>query len=184
MLKNAKAGNPHELTEKYKNALQSKYCVLDSFSLSNYDRDFESLEKHLADIVKSSYDPRDRIVIDHFDTDFYIDEFPYGLGLYNLFTVFRKLDIPLYVMALVTNHHGIAKEINQLAPDPHDRPTVIETFISSIHYAVSYKDCSVDADMITIPGLCMIGQSRVHRHAIFRFIESELINQIAVSTNP
>jgi hypothetical protein len=176
--------NPDELTENYKTALQSKYCVLDNFSLIRYDRHFELLEKHLGSIIKSQYDPNDRIVIDHFDTDYYLDGFPYGLGLYNLFTVFRKLDIPLYVMLLVTNHYGIAKEVNCLAPDPCDRPTIIETFVSKLHYASVYNNHNVDADMISVPGLCMLGQGRVHRHAIFRFIESELMDHIALSTNP
>jgi len=176
--------SPYELTENYKTALQSKYCVLDNFSLARFDSNFELLEKHLSNIVKSKYDPCDRIVVDHFDTDYYLNGFPYGLGLHNLFTVFRKLDIPLYVMLLVTNHYGIAREVNCLAPDPCDRPTIIETLISNLHYAGVYNDHNVDADMISIPGLCMLGQGRVHRHAIFRFIESELMTHIAVSTNP
>ena len=142
------------------------------------------MENHLATIIKPSYNSDDRIIIDHFDTDYYFEGFDYGLGIYNLFTLFRKLDIPLFVMLLVTNHFGITAEINQLAPDPQDRPTVIETLVSSIHYAENYQDLNIDADNISIPGLCMLGAPRVHRHAVFRFIESELADQIALSTNP
>jgi hypothetical protein len=84
-------------------------------------------------------------------------------------------------MLIVTNHFGIGQEIEQLTSDPYDQPTVIETFISTLHYTNNYQDLDINADCIIRQGLCMMGAGRVHRHAMFRFIESKLQDQVAVS---
>jgi hypothetical protein len=170
-----------ELTNEYKNLLQSKYSILDHVSICAFDHDFPLLERWLGRNKKSIYNANDRIIIEHFDTDYYLSGVNYGLALYNLFTVFKKLDIPFFTMLIVTNHFGIEQEIKQLALDPYDRPTVIETFVSTLHYTNNYQDQGIDADSIIRPGLCMMGTGRVHRHAMYRFIESKLQDHVAVS---
>jgi hypothetical protein len=170
-----------ELTDDYRNFLTTKYNVLGGVHLIRYDSDFEKIETILSTLKKDCHPPADRIVIEHFDTDYYLPEFPYGFTLHNLFTAFRKVDLPLFTMLLITNHFGIKREVEKLITDPNDCPTIVETFISSYHYTNYYQDIKVDADEIVMPGVCMMGTKRVHRHAFYRYAESNnLLDYIAI----
>lgn len=171
-----------ELTDEYHEFIYNKYNVLGNLRLVANDTDFENVERKLSLLKKDSYESNDRIVIEHFDTDYYLDEFPYGLTMYNLFTVFRKLDIPLFTMLMVTNSFGIKHEVYRLVSNANDCPTVIETFISWYHYTTDYQDMPIDADEITIPGISMIGHTRTHRNALYHYIEdNNLLDVIAVA---
>ena len=171
-----------EITSEYLAVLNNKYKIIDHVNLLSVDFDFALLEKFLNKTKKSYYQANERYIIEHFDTDYYLPEFPYGLTLYNLFIAFKKLDIPLFTMLIITNSFGIEHEINALAPDCNDRPTVITTFISHLHYTNEYCNVDVDAKEITVPGICMMSRSRVHRHALYNFFEREsLLDFLAVT---
>lgn len=171
-----------ELTPEYQAALYSKYKIVDRIKLLTVDYDFKLLEEWLIKSKKDFYCQNERYIIEHFDTDYYLPEFPYGVSLYNLINAFKKIDIPLFTLLIVTNSFGIKDEINALIPNPADNPTVIYTFISQLHYTNNYNDQLVDADKITIPGICMIGRPRVHRHALYNFFaNNQLLNLLAVS---
>lgn len=169
-----------ELSPKYQKAIYNKYTIIDHIHLLDVDHNFGILETQLAKTKKDYYHPTDRYIIEHFDTDYYLPDFPYGLSLYNLFTVFKRLDIPLFTMLLATNSFGIEQEVVALSPDPTDQPTVVCTFVN---HAEHYRDVTISADEITVPGLCMMaGVRRVHRNAMYRFLEREsLLDLIAVS---
>jgi hypothetical protein len=172
------------MTEQYCNVLYKKYNVLGHFQFKQFDSNWIQFESYLESIKKNVYEHHDRYIIEHQDTDYYIlNDFPYGFWLYNLINVFKNLDIPLYTILLYTNHFGISKEIDRLAPDINDRPTVIETFITNTHYSNSYVDTPVEIDDIEIPAICMMGGTkRVHRFALFRFFEKyNLLDRIATS---
>lgn len=172
------------MTQAYRKAIGKKYSIMAHIEFKNFDADFKVLEKQLLLIKKDSFANNERIIIEHQDTDFYLPEFSYGLGLYNVFTAFKKIDIPLFTMLLFTNHFGIAQEVNRLAPDPNDRPTVIESFITFKHYSNNYQPIDLDVDQINMPGLCMLGASRVHRHAMYNFLRDEnLLPVVATSIN-
>jgi hypothetical protein len=174
-----------ELTNEYYDYLSSKYNLLGNTHLTLVDYRPCLLETKLAAIKKEQYEPNDRFIIEHFDTAYYLPEFFYGIVLYNVIVAFKKLDIPLFVLLLVTNNFGVSAEIDLLAPDPIDRPTVISTFISIAHYTNNYQDMTIDVNDITMPGLCMLGQSRVHRNALYRlFKNNKLLDRIAVAIRP
>jgi len=172
------------MTENYQEAVYRKYNVLDHFEFKNFDSDWHWLESQLKSNKKDVYGPTDRYIIEHQDTDYYLlNDFAYGVGLYNLFNVFKNLDIPLYTMLLYTNHFGISQEIECLAPDVNDRPTVIETFLTKTHYSNNYQNIEIDSTDIELPALCLIGGTkRVHRIALFRFFEKHnVLSRIATS---
>jgi len=171
-----------ELTDEYKDFIYSKYNVLGNIRLIANDSDFENVEKMLSTMKKDIHLPTDRIIIEHFDSDYYLPEFPYGLTMYNLFTAFKKLDIPLFTMLLVSNSFGIEKEVQQLIIDTNDCPTVINTFISWYHYTNQYQEIEIDADEIIMPGISMMGHARAHRNALYHYIESNsLLDKVAVT---
>ena len=170
-----------ELTEDYINFLSTKYNVLGGVHLVRHDSNFDRIETMLSSLKKNHHPHNDRIVIEHFDTDYYLPEFPYGFTLHNLFTAFKKVDLPLFTMLLITNHFGIKKEVEKLIDDPGDCPTIIETFISTCHYTNNYRDIEINTDEIVMPGVSMMGVRRVHRNAFYRYAESNnLLDCIAI----
>jgi hypothetical protein len=174
--------SPTLMTAAYCDAIYAKYSIIGHLEFKQFDHDFNILEKHLQLIKKDQFSHNERIIIEHQDCDYYLKDFPYGIGLYNLFTVFKKIDIPLFTILLFTNHIGISREINALAPDVHDCPTVIESFITKTHYSNNYQPIQLEVDQIQRPGLCMLGQPRVHRHAMYHFLEKEnLLPLVATS---
>ena len=172
------------MTDQFQHAIYRKYNILDHFEFKEFDADWLNFESHLRSIRKDVYEHNDRYIIEHQDTDYYIEQtFPYGIGLYNLINMFKNLDIPLHTMLLFTNHFGISAEINRLAPDVNDRPTVIETFITNTHYSSNYIEPEINSDAIEYPAICLIGGTRrVHRFALFRFFEQHhLLNTVPTS---
>jgi len=170
------------MTPAYQKAIYAKYSIVLHLEFKMFDYNFDILEQHLLSIKKDQFFHNDRIIIEHQDCDYYLKDFPYGVGLYNLFTAFKKIDIPLFTMLLFTNHFGIEQEVKKLAPDPNDRPTVIESFITKTHYAEKYQPVELSSDQIQRPGLCMMGNHRVHRHVMYRFLEQEqLLSCVATS---
>ena len=170
------------MTQGYRDVVYNKYRVVLHLEFKQFDQDFTILEEHLRTVKKQSFDPDERIIIEHVDTDYYFNEFAHGLGLYNLFTAFKQVDIPLFTMLLFTNHFGIQREVDELAPDTNDKPTVIETFITKTHYTNNYRPILLNQDQIQRPGLCMMSQGRVHRHAMYHFLEKEnLLPVVATS---
>lgn len=171
------------MTQGYRDVLYEKYKILGHIEFKTFDKDFTVLEDFLHLIKKDYFEPNERIIIEHVDTDYYLPEFPYGINLYNLVTAFRKVDIPLFTLLLFTNNFGISKELAQLAPGEH--PTVIETFIIDPHWTENYQDVKVNADNIEMPALTMLGHNRSHRNVLYHFLkENNLLDQVAVTGRP
>lgn len=170
------------MTENYKDKLQKKYNILDHLHMKWFDFDWMLLETYLTSIKLDRYLPEHKYIIEHVDTDYYHPEFKYGFWIYNLIKVFKQVDIPLHTILLFSNHFGIEKEIQDLAPDHNDRPTVISSFIARTHYANHYQPVDVDPDLIQYPAICMMGGGRNHRNAMFRFLQkNNLLDIVPVS---
>lgn len=173
---------PLLMTENYKKILYSKYEILGHYEMKFFDSNWPSFEDHLRSIKLDHYSPAQKYIVEHIDIDYYHPAFPYGFWISNLVSVFKNVDIPLHALLLFTNHFGIEKEIAALAPDPHDRPTVISSFIAKPHYSSSYQSVQIDPDLIQCPAICMMGAPRTHRHVMFRFLENHnLLNSVATS---
>jgi len=176
----------HELTDKYFNKLSSHFNILDVINFLAFDRDFNVLKDRLAELNQESFGEKDKIVITHFDTDYYDSNFlKFGLNLYNFFSVIDEMNIPHFVFVICTNHFGISKEIEEINKnhDPDDKPIVIETFLSSKHYCSEVvNDIPVNIESIQRPALSMMGARRSHRFALYNFIkQSGLIDKIEIS---
>jgi hypothetical protein len=173
---------PLEMSSQYHDLLYSKYTVIGHFNFLQFHSDFSILEQCLEQCQKDCFAPTDRIIIEHMDTDYYLGQFPYGLGLLNLIRAFKEVDIPLFTLLLFTNHFGIEQELDSLLSThcDGDRPTVITSLISTAHYSTNYVDVCIDADAIEIPAISMMNHSRVHRDVLATFInQNGLQNTIA-----
>lgn len=170
------------MTENYKSMLYKKYNVVGHLEFKQFDHDFLSLEEYLQQRRKDTFDLFDRFIIEHVDTDYYIDGFPYGFNLYNLFTAFKKVDIPLFTMLLFTNNFGIEEEVKELIEDYNDFPTIIYSFVTKTHCGSHYSHRDIDTSSITMPAVCMLGKPRSHRNALYRYFEDQnLLDRVAVS---
>jgi hypothetical protein len=164
----------HELIDQtILSAIKKKYNVIDVFALMEFDHDFDSLKQHLQTRKKDCFGPKDRIVINHFDTDYYVHN-QFGINLINLFTVWRDLDLPMYLILIYTNHIGIRQEIDLMCKTNHplDRPTLIETFIDPMSYSSDTytHEPNINIEQIEYHGLSMMNAPRSHRYALYNHI--------------
>lgn len=175
--------NESNLTPLYHKFIYEKYNILAHIPSQQFDHSPVEFENFLRSLRKETFLPNDRIVIEHMDTDYYHSSFRNGIFITNLIKAFHAVDIPTFVLLLVTNHFGIKKEINELVIDKHDLPTVIETFLYQPHVQPEYKDIELKVTSIQMPALCLMGGiARSHRHALYDFIlKNDLTNHIAVT---
>jgi hypothetical protein len=170
------------MTKNYQEVFYSKYDILGHYEIKWFDSDWPLFEKHLQSIKLDYYTPKQKYIVEHVDTDYYHPDFNYGFCLSNLISAFKTVDIPLHALLLFTNHFGIEREINALAPDPHDRPIVVTSFITTTHYINRYQPVDVNPELIKYPAICMMGASRTHRNVVFRFLERHnLLETVAIS---
>lgn len=158
-----------KLDPEYQTLLEQRYNILDIIETKEFDQDPMTLIPRLEASRRESFSERDRYVIVLFDTDYFWHG--HGIGINNLFAVWKHLDLPFYTLLLYTNHIGIHQQIEDLTKDLHelDRPTVIETFINPNNYDVSYYEPK-DPDIASIDyhALClMAGTDRSHRYATY-----------------
>ena len=73
-------------------------------------------------------------------------------------------------MLFFTNHFGIEREIDKLIDHPADRPTVISSFITTVHYSNNYQPINIDADQVTMPALSLMNTPRSHRFGLYNFL--------------
>ncbi len=156
-------------------AMQQKYNIIDTIRFLHYDQDFVGLKYRLLGLKKKNeFLPNDRIIINHFDTDYFIHN-QFGINLTNFFTVWEEVDLPKYLILLYTNNPGIGREIDVICQHSHpaDRPTVFETFIDPASY--SYDTYKTEPDMnieqIEYHGLAMMNAPRTHRYALYNHIQ-------------
>ena len=165
---------PGSVHPDFLQAIKQTCNVLDVFILHKYDYQFDQLRERLAAVKKDQFDPADRIIVVHFDSDYYIHN-QFGINLINLFTLWQDLDIPLHAMLIYTNHIGIQREIDLLCKhrDPGDRPTVIETFVNQLSYdpALYEHEPDLNVDQIVYHGLSLMGHPRSHRYALYNHLK-------------
>lgn len=163
-----------EMPAEVAEVLRARYNILGHWNFLHFDSNFVALRTLLLAIKKERFDPQDRIIIEHQDTDFYIKECCVGINLRNFFCVVRELDIPLYLFIFYTNHFGLQKELDILSASNHkkDRPIVIESFLSNLHHdkkRIMPIDCNFEH--IEFNMLCMLNLKRSHRHAAYHALE-------------
>lgn len=165
-----------EIPDVVMEILNQKFKLLDHLSFLEFDHDFDVLRSRLSICFKQYYPPNEKILVEHFDTDYYIKECKVGINLRNFFGVIEELGISPSTFIIYTNHFGISQEIDLICSEGFhvkDRPTVIESFLSILHHDPgSIIDIPADFERIQFQGLCMMHMKRTHRHAVFNSIKS------------
>lgn len=99
----------HESVEKQ---LYSKYEILENYDLFYYQHNFYELYNQLIKNRKEYYEPGQRIILQHFDTAWYFENFVISDIIYNTLKCFQLVDIDPGSILFVTNHYDITNEIN------------------------------------------------------------------------
>lgn len=152
------------------NYIHSKYNVLAEINLFELD----SAPHKIYDILKASYknryQPTDRILIYHYDTDFYYTQSSPGFTVYNLLNCLKLLDIPVCFCMLLTNHYGIAEEINQLSNDSV-KMTIFESNYQLMQTAPKANAIDVNIDQIKQAFINLNGAQRPHRILFLSYLK-------------
>lgn len=164
----------HELPDVVYNLLDRRYQIIEHMSFLEFDHDFEILRSRLTACKKKKFNVNDRIIIEHFDTDYYFDQCTTGVNLRNFFVLLEELDIPRYIFIFYTNHFGLQKETDSLCQycEKQDRPTIIESFLSKLsHDPSKLQDIDCDFHLINHHALCMMHLTRSHRNAMYHALK-------------
>jgi len=178
----------NHIPEQFCTLLSKHFKILEFINFLQFDHNYDVLYEKLSNLKKQTFDRNEKIIIEHFDTDYYKkDILKYGLILYNFFSIAKTLDIPLSVFVFFSGHFGISKEIDKILAnhDKNDRPLIFETFIEKPVYDTkpnAYKDIDININKIKYQGLSMMGAPRSHRFAFYNYlVKNNLLDKIEVS---
>ena len=177
-----------DLSEVFVSALQKRFNLLTLIDIDNIDENWDILKDILVQTRKEIYQPNDRYVIVHSDTDYYLPECPYGLSIFNLVRTFLHNDIPLNTLLLITDHKGIRKEFELLIPDEmheHNFPTIVDDCLTALvntRIGMNQEETHFKESDIVKHGVSMIGIPRIHRNMLYNQLrEQNLLDTYAVA---
>jgi hypothetical protein len=176
------------LTPQYRHLLTERFNILGEFDLVAYDNDFAMLNNHLTACKPPSFNVDDRIIIIHYDTDYYMPNSKYGMAIHNLVKTFIAVDISLAVVIFITNHVNIHQDFEDLIPSKfreYNFPHIIDNFITVFHpadlIANQMQNITFTND-ISHSAVCMMGGKRIHRNIMFNeFTKHKLLDNIMCS---
>lgn len=146
--------------------------ILGLVDLLDCDHNSKLLKDRLKSLYKSYYQPNEKIVILHFDTEYFYHGHPLGFTTHNLFSIWRDLDIPFSAMLLLHNYSNINLAIEPFIVSPNDRPTTINLLVN--HYSLGQVKHWVDSPMpnknIQYHAVCLMSTIRSHRIALMKYL--------------
>lgn len=176
----------HDLNSQALDIIKSKYQLVCTVNLVDYDTRWKDLIKILYKFRNATFEHNQRILILHHDTDYYCEKHSIGNSIYNLFKIFAAFNIPCDKIIFLTNHYGIKKEIVHVAKLIANDvpPTVIYT---SLWYDFPYEGTintapGIEPDPVTQLFHCLNGKQRMHRIFLLCDLkESGLLDQGIIS---
>jgi hypothetical protein len=149
---------------------QSPEWGLESFAINK-------LYSLLAPLTKKTYDINDRIIIMHFDTDYYIDPLDNshpGLMITYVQQMCSALNIPNYFILMITNHDNIEKELTYLQkkysvddiPIPYINCELVMYAINSS----AAQPVNLNQELICKKYSCLNYNSRPHRDRLMSLL--------------
>ena len=149
--------------------LQEKYNIVAEIDLFSY-YDPQLLYRDLKSAYKECYESTDRILIYHYDTDFYYAKGSPGFTISNLITCLNSLDISVNFCLLLTNHYGISHEINSLTTSELCMP-IFENNYQLLQTDPDPKPININVDKIRKSYICLNGSQRTHRVLFLSYLK-------------
>lgn len=150
----------------------------------HYDNRIKALHDVLTPFRHHVFDPTQRIVLLHNDTEYFLPGQQLGFTMHNVMNCWRSLDLPWHAMMVVTNHADYTAAVWQSRDLPQqDRPDIQHCLVN---------DCSWQAAQHWIrPGanrqprfaaLSLMATRRSHRIALWQFVQQQdLQGHIAIN---
>lgn len=159
--------------------------ILDVIDLLHFDSDLPGLRDRLQKLKKETFSPKEKIVILHFDSEYYYQNCPLGFQTHNLFSIWRSLDLPYSVMTLIHNQAGSERGIKDFIMHPADSPTVINVLVNKC----SFRHIEKYIQPISVPksldffAMCLMGGTpRAHRIALMQYLsKNNLLKTVKTS---
>lgn len=175
-----------QLDQDFVNLINKKFMVLDTIDLFFYDHNFDQLLARLNQNKKSYYRPNEKIVILHFDTEYYLYKECPGISVTNLHIILDYLDIPFSAILLITNHYGLESKLTaarkEFTTEEKNMPTVFCNFQFCLINPSAVKPISINTESIEHSLICLNGQNRSHRSAVVAmFKHKDLLKSNLVS---
>jgi hypothetical protein len=155
---------------KIAQSLQEKYNIVAEIDLLKLDSNPQLLYHALKLAYREYYKPNDRILIYHYDTDFYYAKGSPGFIISNLMTCLKSLDISVNFCLLLTNHYGISDEINRLSFDDLDMP-IFENHYQLLQTTPTPIPIDINIDKIKKTYICLNGVKRSHRVLFLSYLK-------------
>jgi hypothetical protein len=163
--------------------LKAKYNIIAEIDLYKLGNNPSRMYQTLRSAYKDHYDPNDRILIYHYDTDFYQEGGGSGFIISNLMTCLNHLDISECFCLLLTNHYGISNEINQLSTNKIGMQ-IFENNYTEIQTNPNPNPIDINVEKIVKPYICLNGAKRSHRVMVLCYLrEHQLLDRGIVSWN-
>jgi len=165
------------------NFINTDVNILGVFDLILYDHNFELLYEKLNSLKKDYFDPADKIIILHTDTEYFYQGNRLGFTLHNLLTCWRDLDIPFHVMVIYANQSTLELAVEPFIVDQRDRPVIIPVVVNkdSWHEITSIPPFEIYKN-IQQNAFCLMGAERQHRIKFFQYLSKHnLFDHIKVN---
>ena len=164
----------------HQTARRYNYNFIDSIRLINHDNAWHGLTRHYQALKKPTYDPRERFLVQHFDTEYFFNGI--GFTTENFITMIRHLDIDPVRFVIMTNHYGSSKYWHQFCPGELNRFHVIETPLTFPTLGALQNYFLQPEFYCQYHFVCMMGNMRTHRTLLLKFLhQHNLIENNLVS---
>lgn len=149
--------------------LSQHYRIVGELDFLDVNYDAVGVYRHLASLHRDHYDPDEKILIYHYDTDCY-GVAHYGVMLYNFLQSVRSLNISPSVFIVLTSHHGLSQEIERYFLTHYhdfdiknDHMLVFESNYQQLQSPPQADPVDIQVEKISHAYMCLCGQQRAHR---------------------
>jgi hypothetical protein len=149
------------------NVIEEKYQIIELINLYYADDHLDELKSTIKKYENRVFQPNERIIIIHGETDYYANTTSYGNAVYNLIKILNYYNIPQEFILFLTSFYGIKKEINDLCLQMFGSSNINVIYTSLLYdfpLPVEYADTSpVTIGNINTLYCCVNNVGRIHR---------------------
>jgi hypothetical protein len=169
-------------------AVHAKYDVVTWLDIldDRLDLDLARLRHELLPFQRYRFDARQRLIISHRDTDYYVAPQTVGFFLWNLYKIYTHLDIPTEHTIILTNQAGVVQEASVLAQAFNVNSFQVR-YCPYVWFPPPRDVCAVDlaAHQVHHAYAMINGRPRQHRlYALCRMQELNMLDHGMVTLRP
>lgn len=160
--------NPNRPWPIISNKVRSTYKIIAEIDFLDFDQHPDLMLEHLESVKQDDFQPNEKIIVYHYDTDYYLEKT--GFALYNFLSCLKFLDISPSVILFFTNHHGIEQEIKNFYSTYYsnfdyqlDSMKIFESNRTLIQAIPNPVTVDQNIEKIRYPFSCLFGSKRSHR---------------------